>query len=127
MVDGKWLDCCKETQEHSVTSTTPQRQRLMIFTILQMVLKLLKIITCKVAWVKLSSGEIGYHSKEHQGQYHEPIIKRGLFCFSVLHFKLHSVDFLQTFLYHLVAGVLNPDYQRFIAPSKQECINKIRA
>ena len=87
--------------------------------------------TCKVAWEKLSSGEIGYNSKERQGQCHEPIIKGSLFCFSVLHFKLRSLDFVQKILYHLVAGIKTwteaGNNQRFIAASKQECINRIRA
>ena len=53
--------------------------------------------SCKVAWDKLSSGEISYNSKERQGQCHEGILKSDLFCFSVLHFKLRTLDFSKSF------------------------------
>ena len=53
--------------------------------------------SCKVAWDKLSSGEISYNSKERQGQCHEGILQSDLFCFSVLHFKLRTLDFSKSF------------------------------
>ena len=61
--------------------------------------------SCKTAWQKLVDGDITYKSTERQGQCHEPIVKSSLFCFSVLHFKLRTLDFVQKILYHLVAGV----------------------
>ena len=60
--------------------------------------------SCRQAWEKLQSGSISYSSSERQGQCHENLIKADLHCFSVLHMKLRSLDFIQKIYYHLVAG-----------------------
>ena len=62
----------------------------------------------------------------------ENILKTDLFCFSVLHFKLQSLDFAQKILYHLVGGqktwseTVNLRVQSFILRAKKECIDAIR-
>ena len=55
--------------------------------------------SCKRTWDQLVSGDIVYTSSERQGQCHENIVQADLNCFSVLHFKLRSLDFAQKILY----------------------------
>ena len=87
--------------------------------------------SCKTAWQKLVNGDIPYHSAERQGQCHEPLVKSSLFCFSVLHFKLRTLDFVQKILYHLVAGVKTwsegVDSKRRLQGTKKTCIDHIRS
>ena len=49
--------------------------------------------------------------------------------FSLLHFKLRSLDFCLKFLYHLVAGIKDwtesANVARYINNAKEECINHI--
>ena len=86
--------------------------------------------SCKEAWEKLVAGKIGYSSSERQGQCHKNIVKADLHCFSVLHFKLQSLDFAQKILYHLVAWQKTwteaGNLFRFIEAAKQQCIDHIR-
>ena len=88
--------------------------------------------SCKAAWEKMTLSEIALPSKDRQGQCHENILKTDLFCFSVLHFKLRSLDFAQKILYHLVGGqrtwsdTVNLRVQSFILRAKKECIDAIR-
>ena len=86
--------------------------------------------TCKAAWEKLSSGEIAYSHPDRQGQCHESIIPTNLYGFSVLHFKLRTLDFVQNVLYHFVAGAKTwsesgPHTPRFVAEAKKQCIDHI--
>ena len=60
--------------------------------------------SCKLAWDKLVAGDIVYTSSERQGQCHENIVQADLHCFSILHFKLRSLDFAQKILYRLQCG-----------------------
>lgn len=89
--------------------------------------------SCKEAWEKLEAGDIAYTSVERQGQCHENLVKADLHCFSVLHFKLRSLDFAQKILYRLQGGVKVWSEQahlhalRFITRAKKECIEAIRA
>ena len=89
--------------------------------------------TCQEAWEKLVSGEIQYCSSERRGQCHESIVKTDLYCFSVLHFKLRSLDFAQKILYHLVGGqkiwseTANLHVMRFLTRAKKECIESIKS
>ena len=86
--------------------------------------------SCKLAWTKLNSGNISYQSSERKGQCHEPIVQSDLFCFSILHHKLRSLDFVQKILYHLVAGQKTwsetGNITRYIKVAKQNCIDSIR-
>ena len=88
--------------------------------------------SCKEAWDKLESGEIAYSSDERQGQCHENLVRADLHCFSVLHFKLRSLDFAQKILYRLQGGVkfwseqANLHSLRLITRAKKECIEVIR-
>ena len=86
--------------------------------------------SCQEAWDKLVSGEISYSSKERHGQCHDTIIKSNLHFFSILHFRLRSLDFAQKVLYHLVSGQKQWEETgavlRFISTAKAECIEHIR-
>ena len=88
--------------------------------------------TCKAAWEKILASETTLKSQDRQGQCHENLVKADLFCFSVLHFKLRSLDFAQKILYHLVGGQKiwseedNLYVLRFILLAKKQCINAIR-
>ena len=88
--------------------------------------------TCQAAWEKMSASETVLSSKDRDGQCHENIVKSDLFCFSVLHFKLRSLDFAQKILYHLVGGqkiwseTVNLRVQSFILRAKTECIDALR-
>ena len=86
--------------------------------------------SCKLAWTKLNSGTISYQSIERKGQCHEPIAQNDLFCFSILHHKLRSLDFAQKILYHLVAGQKtwseSGNVTRHLKVAKQKCIDSIR-
>ena len=86
--------------------------------------------SCKEAWEKLVAGKIGYSSSERQGQCHENIVKADLHCFSILHFKLRSLDFAQKILYRLVACQKTwteaGNVLRFNEATKQQCIDYIR-
>ena len=60
--------------------------------------------TCLEIWKRIESGEIAYsNTAGRQGQCHSPIIQTPLMFFSLLHFKLRSLDFCLKILYHLVA------------------------
>ena len=86
--------------------------------------------SCTAAWDKLQSGEIAYQSCERQGQCHENILKANLSCFSLLHFKLRSLDFAQNILYHLSAGQRiwreTGQVQTIVKRQKQACIDHVR-
>ena len=86
--------------------------------------------SCKEAWEKLQRGEISYSSKERQGQCHESVVKADLHFFSILHFKLRSLDFAEKVMYHLVSGQKfwneSGNYVlKFLADAKQQCIDQI--
>lgn len=89
--------------------------------------------TCLEAWRKLEDGSIEYTSGERQGQCHEPIIKSSMKCFSILHWKLRSLDFVQKILYHMVAGYKDWSesgvgyVQVMLKNSKELCRDHIRA
>ena len=72
--------------------------------------------SCKEAWDKLVAGDISYSSNARQGQCHENLAKADLHCFSVLHFKLRSLDFAQKILYHLVVFRFRPEDS--VSPSR---------
>ena len=88
--------------------------------------------TCLKSWLDIVNSEAKLQSSERKGQCHEPIIQSNLFCCSILHFKLRSLDFAQKILYHLVAG------QKFwsekkkdgtakdLASAKKKCIEHIK-
>ena len=91
--------------------------------------------TTKQAWDQLVSNEILYKSLERQGQCHENIVKADLHCFSILHFKLRSLDFAQKILYRLFCGQKDwrdesmslPLYMlRILKNAKKECIDAIK-
>ena len=87
----------------------------------------------KKAWDQLASGEIAYTSKERKGQCHENLVKADLHCFSILHFKLRSLDFAQKILYRLQCG--QKDWREegvtlavmgILKRAKKECIEALR-
>ena len=87
--------------------------------------------SCKDAWEKLQLGDISYTSVERYGQCHESIAKCNLHFFSILHFKLRSLDYAQKILYHLVAGQKvwseSGNYaSKFIEKAKKKCREHIR-
>lgn len=86
--------------------------------------------SCLDAWQKVVESNKPLPSSERQGQCHEPIVKNDLFCFSILHFKLRSLDFVQKVLYHLVAGTKTwteaGNAKRDIAAIKKKCIDHIK-
>ena len=85
------------------------------------------------AWDQLVANEIVCTSQERQGQCQDNIVKADLHCFSVLHFKLRSLDFAQKVLYWLVCG--QKDWKedgitlymmRIFNNAKKECFNVIQ-
>lgn len=87
----------------------------------------------KKAWDQLQSGEIAWASKERKGQCHENLVKADLHCFSVLHFKLRSLDFAQKILYRLHCGQkdwreegLTLSSMRILKRAKEDCIQTLR-
>ena len=85
--------------------------------------------TCMQSWQDMLNSDVKLQSSERKGQCHEPIIQSNLFCCSILHYKLRSLDFVQKILYHLVAGQkLWPEKKgdKDLASAKQKCIDHIR-
>ena len=89
--------------------------------------------TTKKAWDQLNAGEIAYTDVERKGQCHENLIKADLHCFSVLHFKLRSLDYAEKILYRLQCGQkdwreegIPLSMMRILKRAKQQCIDAIR-
>ena len=87
----------------------------------------------KKAWDDLIAGDIIYSSSERKGQCYQNIVQADLHCFSILHFKLRSLDFAQKILYRLHCGQkdwrnkgLNQYMTRILSNLKKECIDQIR-
>ena len=88
--------------------------------------------SCKEALDKLVAGDISYSSNGGKDSVTKNLAKADLHCFSVLHFKLPSLDFAQKILYHLVGGqkvwneTANLYVMRFLTRAKNESIDAIR-
>ena len=76
---------------------------------------------------------IAYKDAERKGQYHDNLVKADLHCFSVLHFKLRSLDYAEKILYRLQCG--QKDWReegmplrmiQILKRAKKECIDAIR-
>ena len=80
--------------------------------------------SCKDAWEKLQRQDISYTSVERYGQCHESIAKCNLHFFSILHFKLRSLDYAQKI--QKVWSESGNYASKFIEKAKKECIEHIR-
>ena len=88
--------------------------------------------TCLETWRRIESGEIPFSNTFlRKGQCHQPLNDTQLIFFSLLHFKLRTLDFCLKILYHLVAGIKDWSesnaIMRFFKAAKEECINHIAA
>lgn len=106
MVDGKMVSIIQGDSGafcHYCTSTRTESNSTTLINIGFFINK--NYSTCKSAWEKLSTGLISSTSSEKQGQCHPSLIKGDLYCFSILHFKIRSLYYVQKVLYHIVGGI----------------------
>ena len=85
----------------------------------------------RIVWDQLESGELAYSNPARHGQCHEPMTKKDLRHFGILHSKLRSLDFCLKMLYHIESGQThtwseaNANVLRAVVLAKEQVREKI--
>lgn len=133
MVDGKMVDLIQGDSGsfcHYCNATRAQANDLTC--IMQGFVIEKSVEEMREKWEQIESGEMAYSDPERAGQCHEPLNKKTIQFYGILHQKLRSLDNMLKLLYHLVSGQThtwsesNPRVKDAVAAAKKQVITHIR-